>query len=824
MFKNYMTAAFRNISKNLTFSIINIGGLAIGLATVILIFLFVRDELSYDTFWPDSERLYRMEANIKVPGRLPETFGVTGGPYAEVLKKDFAEIEDVTRLYQDRLIVVQEDRELFETVNIVDSNFFSLFQMPFIEGNFKTALSDSNSMVLTQRMAQKYFGEEPALGQTLTLVFGETSKDYRISGVVPDLPENTHLSMDIVVKLDRNDFLNTDGTTFLENWGSTSVFTYIKFKEGADVVKIGAELDSMTDRNASQYLADYFKQKVSEIYDHYLIPINDIYLKGPQSGRMGAGGDMTTVQSFIGIAALILVISIINFINLSTARSSLRSKEISLRKVFGAKRVNIITQFLSETFVLISIALIGALILVKVFLPLFNDIVSALLEMNLLSDPFFLLGLAGLLVVVVLGAGFYPSFIVSGYRPADVLRQKKATSGFSGKLRSFFVILQFSISIGLIISTAVIYSQTKYATDRDLGYDPENILVLRGVHRNGVVNNTETLKTELLANPDILSVSLSNSVPFDINNNFGNLTLVDDVSEKRVTSNFRYIDENFYKTYGIDLLEGRNFDINFGTDRTMPQIADGTLENIKSAAIINEAAVRKFGFQTPGEAIGKVVKWNSPRELEIIGVIPDIHIMPATYEDEAMFYLWPSESPGNLSLNIKFKTDNLAALNQFVDKTWQNVTSGVPIEKLFLSERLEIVYQDIEARALMLGVFSILAVLVSSLGLYGLASFTAETRTQEVGIRKVLGASVFSIIKLMAWQFSKPVLLANLIAWPVAWYFMSDWLEGFVFRIELTPLYFVVAGALTLFIAWATVSVHAYRVARTNPVHALRYE
>lgn len=827
MFINYIKVALRNLYRDKLFSAINIGGLAVGIASVIMIFLFVRDELSYDGFWTDADQIYRMEVDINVPGRLPETWAVTAGPIHEALLKDYTEIDSASRLLANRLVVTYNGNNYFENVGAVNANFFDMFDMPVEDGNASAAISDTSSVVITRRTAIKYFGSGNAIGNDIEVQINGVTHTYIVGAVIANLPQNTHFTSDIFLLFNRGNYLNSNGTSFADNWGNTSFYNYIKLKQNADVIALGHDLDDFTNRNSPSQMTDGVGYEMSDIFGHYLVNIQDIYLKGAQSGRMKAGGDYTSVQTFIAIAGLILLISSINFINLSTAKSVLRSKEISLRKVFGADRLNIIFQFLGETLVVTTLALSIALVMVYVTLPSFNAMILRLIETNFMSDPFFLTPLAGLMVVVVLGAGFYPSFVVSSFRPADALRARRSSGTYSGKMRSFFVILQFAISIGLIISSTIIYQQTQLATSMDLGYEKDNIMVLRGVNNNTEEPSSQldALKNRMQQHGDITSVSYSSAIPFDAYNNFASIYLPHLQGSDPQRINLRYVDQDYFPTLSVDMLNGRNFDPQYSLDRMLPRNADGSLINSTQSAIINEAAVSKLGFNSNSDAIGKIVSWGqgeNTRQLAIVGIIPDIHIMPTTYVDEPMMYLW--FTPGVNSMIIRFNTPDINALGSWVDQAWTDVVPDRPIQRSFLNEQIVAAYEGYQTRAQILAVFSILALIVSSLGLFGLASFDTQKRTLEVGIRKVMGASVGKIARLLMWQFSQPVMIANIIAWPVAWYFMSDWLQGFVYRISLNPLIFIGAGFGTLLIAWTTVGIHAFLVARTNPIKALKHE
>ena len=819
MIENYLITALRGLTRNRLYSFINIFGLAVGLAACILIALFVREELSFDKWIPGVDDIYRLEVNIRVPGRLPETFAVTTARAKQPLESQFAEIDTVTRLFYRQIVVQRDGSSFFEQLGYVDANFFEIFDLPAVAGDPKAALEDMNSVILSETLARKYFGDEPAVGKTLVLRRQEP-KTYRVGAVIRDLPDNTHLALDIIIRINREEFTDDEGHSFLDNWGQTSVYTYIRFAPDTDIEGFASQLDAFTDRSLPRSLADFFGTKASEVYDHYLVAVTDIHLHGAHSLHITPGGDALAVKSFSAVAVLILMIACMNFINLATARSTLRAREVGIRKVLGARRRQIMFQFLGEAVVISVIALAIALGLVDVAMIWSESAATGLVNLNLVIDPSLLIGLAGLAIVVGLGAGFYPSFVMSAHHPADVLGSGKPCHGGSTKMRAFLVVIQFSISIGLIVATTVVYEQTQYAKNLELGFDKENLMILRGVNRPEVAPSADTLKHLLLEHADISEVAGSNSVPTDTDNNFVPFFRIAMGDAEVAPINTRYVDYDYFETYGIEPVAGRLFARSYGSDEVLSS------RQSEASVVLNEAAARRLGFASAADAIGEIleIRDSSPTDLDlrIIGVIPDVHTMPVNYEIEPkIFFLTSTFFP---IFSIRYRTSDLSKLVSFVEQAWHQVAPDTPSRIQFLDQQFDANYADEELRAFTLMVFAGLAIVVSCLGLFGLASFTTERRTKEISIRKALGATVRQIVALLVWQFSLPVLLANLIAWPVAWYFMRGWLSGFAYRIDLSISYFLGAGAAALLIAWATVGIHAARVARANPINALRHE
>lgn len=830
MLKNYLRVAVRALLNDKINAVVNIGGLAVGLATVIMISLFVRDELSYDSFWTDATNIYRVDATVTVTDRLPETIGRIPATVRDSMLKDYSEIETATRVIYREPVVKVGDDVYFENVTAVDPEFFDIFDMPVEEGDAPEALTNMSSVILTRRMATKYFGDSPALGKTIdiTMRLDSVVTTYQVAAVISDPPLNSHFDTDIIIAINRIDYLHPDGQNGLDDWATYRGFyayTYLKFKPGSAIGAIESELDSFIARNAPSNFSSLLAYEPEQYFDFNFINIADINLKGPDARRIKPGGDLMTIYSFIAIAVLILLISSINFINLSLAKSVLRSKEISLRKIMGAMRIDIIKQFLGETFVIMLAALIVALALVFLAIPSFNAVVLTMIGTDFLKDPVFQFGFVGLMIVVVIGAGFYPSFVVSSLRPIDALRSRHKSGPYSGTLRTVFVVLQFAISIGLIISTTVIYQQTRYARTMDLGYETENIMVLRGINETPSSSRLEVLKNRMTRHPDISSAAYSMAVPYDQRSGLNDFYRLDIGSMDPLMIATRYVDEDYFPTYDVPLLLGRNFDDAHQLDRTTTRNHDGSLIEVESAVILNLAAVKQLGFERPEDALDVVLGWGNgtnPRTVRVIGVVSNIKLKPAMFADEPNMFIW---TPFLFqSMNLRYQTSDLTALSHWVNETWSDVVPDRPLQSSYLSTQIEAAYAGAEMRFNMLAIFSLLAIIISCLGLYAMASFDVQRRTLEVGVRKVLGASSGNITRLLIWQFSKPVLVANLIAWPASWYLMSDWLQTFAYRIELSPLYFIAAGAAALIIAWITVGTQAWMVARTNPIHALRYE
>ncbi len=814
---NYFVSASRNIIKHKLFSAINIIGLAVGFATCILIMLFIKDELNYDAWIPNSDNIYRVELISHPPTARTFHLAATMGPLKPFLEQDFPEFDQVARLYYaDRNIRNGQDY-IAETVAFAETNFFEIFDYPFLHGSKDQALSDPTAVILSEEMAIKYFGSTNVVGNSLTLSNG---RDYRVSAVLRDLPTTTHMDLDIIIPLSYAEFpqpADENGPlSLLDDWFNIGTYIYVNMNAQGTEATAEAKFPAFLDRRGPRPNDTIVP---SERWELHLMPLEDIHLKGSESARIKPKGSMTTIVSFALIAFMILVIACFNFMNLSTARASLRSKEVALRKVLGAAKKDIVVQFLSEAAFMAFMAFLLALVLVEVSLPYYNIMVDKVMGIDALHSPVTLGILIALTLLVAVGAGSHPAFVMSSFRPSRVLSSGRSEPIGSIRFRTVLVVVQFTICISLIVSALVVYSQLAYSINRDAGYNKENLLVLDRIRDPLVMGQANILKQRLLDHPDITDATLTSSVPADrmvAIIGFGN---VGGVAVDPILSRIQSIDEDYLKTYGINMIAGRNLDETRGDDITTLY---GQNQRDEANVLINESAIGQFGFTNAEDAIGK--RLIDETAFTIVGVIPDIHL--GSTRDETNPTLYYIDQEFYYRLTFKITTENMAALISDVNAIWKDMFPQVPFTQSFLDDRIAEQYKADQDQGQLFLLFAGLAIVISSLGLYGLASFTAERRIKEIGIRKVMGASVFEVVRLLVWQFSKPVMIANLIAWPVSFYFMSSWLEGFTYRIDNFVIigFCVAAGFLALLIAWATVVGNSMRVAKANPIKALRYE
>jgi len=824
MLKNYLTVALRSLLKSRLYSAINILGLAVGLASCILIVLYVRFETSFDSWLPHSERIYQLHVRFDVPGRAPMEGGIAPGPALAALQKDFSEIEAGARMLR-MLPVIKRGADVFrEPLMLADPAFLDIFKLEMVSGD--AVLRDPASVIISETTAHKYFGSGPALGQTLPVTFSFGPRDMRVAGVFKDLPDNTHLNINLLGVINEPDFEKMPW--MFSSWTSTNTTIYIKLKPGADIAAMRAALPAFEVRNVPDITLDGNDLKVADFLTLSLMPLADLHLRSPPSDVGKPIGDAKTVATFSVVAGMILLIACINFTNLATARASQRAREVALRKVLGARRSQLITQFLTESLLTAAAAFAIAVALTYLVLPVYNNFLERDLSLSLIGSD----GMMPVLLVVTaaigLAAGLYPALYLSSFLPARILKaNKSAAAEGSGRLRAALVVVQFAISIGLLICTAVVYGQTVYARNMDLGYDRSGLMVVRGLGGPLYENMRQALVKETAKLNGVTNVALSDDVPTDQNNNNNIFDIPGKPSPNPIIIMKKTVDYNFFSTYRIPLAAGRYFNESYGGDDF-----SGTDEEKKTRSaniILNESALSRLGFASAQDAISKPLRFtvgdiNSAVmvPVTVVGVVEDVSYRSARDELSPMYFQYARED--FRTMTVRYDGVAGAEVQEAVGKLWHELAPTLPYRAEFIENLIAAQYQREEAEANMFAAFSLLAIVIGCLGLYGLAAFSAERRIKEIGIRKVLGAKVRDVIRLLVWDFSKPVLIANAIAWPLAWLLMRDWLDSFQYRIGLNPAFFAAAGFLAVIIAWATVAGHAARAGRANPIRALRYE
>lgn len=803
MFRNYIVVAARHLIKHKGFSLINVAGLALGIACCLLILLFVRHELSYDRFHEHYERTYRIAEVFTENGVVVEESASVPFPVAGALETDFPGLKAVRffRIFQQIPLIRSEDREFYEAdFFFADSTFNDVFSFPLVQGDPATSLDQPFSVLITEAMAVKYFGERDPLGQTLSM---ENQLDFTVTGVLRDLPENTHFSFDFIASFSSvESVLGVVGGfgNIRTNWYWNPCYTYLLLPEGMSQDAFEAQMPGFIQKNYPEWL----RASIS----HYTQPITDIHLTSHLYNEISTNGNSASVYIFSAIAALILLIACINFMNLSTARSSQRGKEIGMRKVLGAHRSQLAGQFLGESILVSLLATVSAAFLMAFLLPVFNTLAGTTFTLSALQDGFIIAGLIGLSMLVGVLAGGYPALLLSGFRPLEVLKGS-VSFGTSRRslpllLRRGLVVLQFSISIGLLAGTGIILYQLDYLQSADLGFEQEQVVILP-IRGTPIKDNTESFKQALLANPQIVSVSATSEVlgklggtqikPFRMEGH-----------EDPLQWPGIFADHDYLQTLGVEIVQGRDFSKDFPTDAT-------------EGYILNETAVRALGWED--DPIGKRIEVvRQPGR--VIGVMKDFNFLSLHHAiDPLVLHIVPRWFD---YVAIRLRPDDLPNTLAFLDKQWSMFAPNRPLDYFFLDAHFEQLYASETRLRNLISVFATLAVLIACLGLFGLASFTAERRTKEIGIRKTMGASAWGIVRLLAQDIVKLVAVAFVLAAPLVYMGMARWLQAFAYRVEVPLGLLLLAGFAALAIAFLTVSYQTLRAAYTNPVHSLRHE
>jgi putative ABC transport system permease protein len=830
MWRNYLTVGLRALTKNKTYAFINIFGLALGLAACLMILLYVRYETSYDAWLPNAERIYQVQS----VNTNPETGEVTAlqashGAVAEPLGKDFPQIEAITRADTITPVFLRNGEATFAPMTIADESFFQILQIPFLHGDPANALKGMDALVLSRTEAMNRFGSIDIIGEEVTGVRRGEQYALRVTGVFEDIPRNSHLDLGLVGRLSERDAAEC-------GWGCINGFVYLKLRPGADPEEIHRQMPAWEARNIPRIDVGGAMVGEGDAFDWRLVNIRDVHLSDARSESIERpSNDRGTIVTFAVVALLILGMASVNFINLATARASQRAREVALRKVLGANRRQLIVQFLSESMLLAAVAMLLAVAMVELVLPHLANFLSAELSFTYWGAEGILLPILALWLVVGLAGGLYPAFYLSRFQPAHVLKANKSSTDAqgSGRLRSALVVAQFAVSIGLIICTAVVYAQTVFARTADPGYQREGLIQVGNMTRAAVIPLTESLVREIERVEGVKSVS-GTSITV-ASGRVLNTNVQVPGRQDPVTMGWYAVQPNFVDTMGITLLAGRNLSREFANDYAWtPFEPEDGIEPAQRAmaarginVVVNALAASRMGLGSPGEAVGKQIRINMFGEeigltpATVVGVVADSRFRSIREPVEPMIFY----DRGIYSdLVVRYSSAAPEAVRQHIEGVWRRLVSEVPFEGEFADDQLSELYLTEAARGQTFAGFALLAVVIACLGLFGLAAFTAERRTKEIGIRKVFGARSRDIVQLLAWQFSKPVIIANLIAWPAAWWLMRDWLNTFDARIDLGPGPFLLAGILALAIAIGTIAGHALKVSRSNPIHALRYE
>ena len=807
MFKNYVKIALRNFLKHKGFSFINIFGLAIGVACCVLIVLYVLDEVSYDQHHEKADQIYRVGIRGFVNNNLFHGV-VTPAPMAQALVNEFPEVTAATRLQSPGFPVFRYGDKVFseEKVFWVDQAFFDVFTVPFIKGDPKTALAQPETIVLTRSMALKYFGDEDPMGKSLN---ADKRRDYLVTGVVEDVPHNSHFHYDFLASL-----ITYDGSRS-PIWVSNNYYTYLVLQEGTSSEAFEAKLAGLVTKyvgpqiqKAAGITLEQFFASGGE-WSYFIQPLTGIHLHSHLDYELEPNGDIAYVYIFSIIALGILLVACINFVNLATARAANRAREVGIRKTVGSSRGQLIRQFLSETTIMSFFAVLLALLAVQLLLPFFNNITGKELAVPYVQNVFTIPFLLGLVLFIGLLAGTYPAFFLASFDPAVVLKTEMSGRSKKSSMRNVLVVFQFTVSIVLIVGTVIVSRQLGFIQNRNLGFNKEQIVIVKKTDDIG--NQVPVFRQELLKNTKVINATNINNL---IGSDFGNSAykLAGATGEEIHLLDTYYTDPYFVETYQVEMAAGRFYEEGRQADQ--------------QSAVINEAAVKDLGLTDP---VGKQIVAIAPNPdqsltFTIIGVMKNFHFKSLHHQiGPLIIHVYGPEGRGRY-VSVRIHSENIRETMTFLENTWRKFASNQAFEYEFFDDHFARIYQAEERTGQIFFSFSLLAIIIASLGLFGLAAFVAGQRTKEIGIRKVLGATEVGIVFLLSKQFTKWVVLSNLFAWPIAYYFMTKWLQRFAYQTSISVWSFLFAFIIVLFLALFTVSYQTVKAARSNPVELLRYE
>jgi putative ABC transport system permease protein len=806
MIKNYLLIALRNAWRNKGYTLINLLGLAVGIASSIIILLFVLDEVSYDRHNEYFRDIYRICIRGKIQGNEIEA-ALSNAAMGATLKNEFPEVEEFTRLYTfDGDPIVRYNDKVFieESFYYADSTFFNVFTAPVLYGNPEDLLNRPNTVVLTEEIAQKYFGNEDPVGQMLLV--GENEEVFEVTGVVKGFPENSHFHFNILGSM--TSIYLADVTRWLGN----NNYTYIRLRKGFDPKQLEEQFPELVSQHMGTELEEILGLTMEEFlasgntYGYFLEPLKDIHLKSDLQFEIDPGGSLSSVIIFSVIALFLILIASINFMNLSTASAAKRATEVGIRKVAGAEKNRLIWQFLVESFLTTVLALILAVVLVELFTPSFNRISGKELQMDSLGPLQLAVGLLIIGVFVGFASGSYPAFFLSSFKPVDVLKSGAMRGARGAILRRLLVTFQFVVTIVLFICTMVVNRQMDYLQTKDLGFTKENLVVIDRVYVLG--EQTEAFRQELLKNPTISQATFSSAVPGGLIGDNAYLPEGASTNETHAINNI-WADWYFQDTYELEMVEGRWFREDNPTDSV--------------ALILNESAVKAFSFSDPlNKRLYTQFGEETSQANPIIGVVKDFHFQSLHQEIRPLIIRFNSENM--YQMTVRITGNDTGKTLEYITKTWSSFREQQPVHMTFLAEDLAALYDNESKTATIFNIFSVLAIFIAALGLLGLASFSATQRTKEVGIRKAMGASISSVLFSLSREYIWLILIATMVAWPLGFFFMKDWLQDFPSRITLEPQAFIVSTLLAFFIAAITVIIRVYQTASSNPVKSLRYE
>jgi len=800
MIQNYLKTALRLLIRQKSYSMINIGGLAIGMSVCILILSYVIHELSFDKFHEKSDQIYRVGLNATVGGNIMN-LAVTSAPMGEALREDFPEVIDNTKfvIASGQEFEVGERKFIQDGILYADSSFLDIFSFKLIQGNRTEVLLNPRSIVLTETVAKKFFGENKAVGEVIRI---DNEIAYTVTGVLQDIPPNSQIQFQLIVSMDIRD--PSSRLYGSNSWGNIMMYSYVMLDKNADYLKLQEKFNDFKIRHTQQLI------DMGVHFDLFLQPLTSIHLYSNLEREGDNKGDITYVYLFSAIATFILFIACINYMNLASARSFKRAKEVGMRKIHGAIRSQLIRQFLGESILFSIVAFVLSIIIVQITLPMFNNLVYQNdSSLDLFSNKLTIIGVfVAITFIVGILAGSYPAFYMSSFSPIAALKGEKVKGKKKSLLRNILVVIQFSIAVTLIICTSVIYKQLNFMQNKDLGFKGENRIIIP-IRSESLRKKSEVLRNEFIALSDVEKVSITNGAPGIGMSGSGYYPEGGDNNNPVIIYNST-IDDQFVETMGMEIVIGRNFSHEFGTDT--------------SAVLINEELAKRYNWDDPiGKKLSVNVGDSVPRiDFKVVGVLKSFHFRSLLTKVEPFAYHYRQSNMQYVL--IKLNAKNKESALKKVEEKWAELSNNAPFDYLFVDENFKKSYFSYIRMGILFTAFTLIAIFIACIGLFGLASFLTELRTKEIGIRKVNGAGVMKILRLLNTDFLKWVCIANIIAWPVAWYFMTEWLKNFSYQISLSWYYFAFGALLSILIALITVSYQSIKSATQNPVDCLRYE
>jgi len=787
MIKNYLLITFRNLLRNKAFSFINIVGLAFGISCSLVIFLWVGDELHTDRFHVHGDRLYKIMENQRYSGGQIYTFNSTPGPMAPVLKDEFPEIELSTRMsWEERRLFQYGEKSFYQQGRFVDQDFILMHTFPLAKGDINSCLKDIHSMVISKAMAKKFFADVDPVGKTLVMDAGDS---FFVTGVLNDIPSTSSLQFEYLIPFEWFFQKNKD---WLGQWGNNNIRTTILLKEKVDPVLFAEKLKHEINKHTDE----------SKNIDLFIHPLADAYLYGKFENGKQTGGRIEQVRIFFGVAVLVLLIASINFMNLATAQSSKRAKEVGLRKTVGAIKAQLTFQFLSESMVMVIFSSLLAVVITYLMLPFFNEVAGKTLSLDLLDSQSMII-FTSLIIITGFVSGSYPALYIAGFNPASVLKGQMKTGTGAATFRKSLVVVQFSLSIILMVSTLVVFRQLNFIKSKDIGMDRKGVAYMW--MKGEMQKHGQAIREELMKDPAIEMASLSSANPIDFGNSTSGLEWPGkDPKEQILFSNFS-VDYNFIQSLGMTMKLGRSFNQAFSSDT--------------SNFIVNEAAAKAMGFENPVDQ--PLTLWKQ-RKGKIIGMVKDFHFQDVHTKVEPLFMLYDPDWFNVIF--IRYKQGHLSGALKALEKISKHYAAAYPFESNLLDQDWDNLYKTEDRFGKLFNYFSALSIIISCLGLFGLSAFSAQQRTKELGVRKVMGASVPGLMQLMAKEFILLVLMAAVIGCPIGWYAMNWWLNTYAYHVEVGTMTLIIAAALCLMVSMLTVSYHAAKAAMIDPVKSLRYE